>query len=54
LARHREDSVLVTLTLVGERVAVDAFQDGHMEVFRFPAREDAVGGEELVRDLIDS
>lgn len=53
LARHREDTVLVTITLVGERVEVDVFDDGHMEVSRFPGSEDVVGGEELVHELID-
>ena len=53
LARHREDTVLVTLTLVGERVEVDVFEDGHMEVSRFPGSEDIVGGAELVEKLID-
>jgi hypothetical protein len=53
LARHREGSVLVTLTLVGERVEIDVFEDGHMEVSRFPGREDVAGGVELVERLID-
>jgi len=53
LARHRDDTVLVTLTLVGERVEVDVFEDGHMEVSRFPGSEGIVGGAELVERLID-
>jgi hypothetical protein len=53
LGRHREDTVMVTLTLVGERVEVDVFEDGHMEVSRFPGSEEIVGGEELVRRLIE-
>jgi len=53
LARHREDTVLVTMTLVGERVEVDVFADGHMEVSRFPGNEDVVGDAELVQRLID-
>ncbi|HXT40250.1 MAG TPA: hypothetical protein VN887_09520 [Candidatus Angelobacter sp.] len=53
LSRNREDTVLVTLTLVGERVEVDVFEDGHMEVSRFPGSEDSVGGAELVERLID-
>lgn len=53
LARYREDTVLVTLTLVGERVEIDVFEDGHMEVSRFPGSEDIVGGAELVEKLID-
>ena len=53
LARHRDDSVLVSLTLVGERVEVDVFEDGHMEVSRFPGSEDIVGGETLIDKLIE-
>lgn len=53
IARHREDTVLVTLTLVGERVEVDVFEDGHMEVSRFPGSEAIVGGAELAERLID-
>jgi hypothetical protein len=53
LARCREDTVLVTLTLVGERVEVDVFDDGHMEVSRFRGSEAVVGGEELVSQLIE-
>jgi hypothetical protein len=53
LGRHRDDSIMVSLTLVGERVEVDVFNDGHMEVSRFPGSEDIVGGSELVERLID-
>lgn len=65
LGRHREEAVLVTLTLVGERVEVDVFEDGHMGVSRFLGAEpvvgeeatacgseDVVGDEGLVRELI--
>lgn len=54
LDRHRPDTVLVTLTLVGERVEIDVFEDGHMEVSRFKGSEDIVGGSELVWKLIES
>jgi hypothetical protein len=53
LARDRDDTITVTLTLVGERVEVDVFEDGHMEVSRFRGSEDIVGGAELVQKLID-
>ena len=53
LARNRDDTVLVTVTLVGERVEVDVFEDGHMEISRFPGREDVIGGEELLDDIIE-
>ena len=52
LGRYRPDSVLVTITLVGERVEVDVFEDGHMEVSRFVGNEDIVGDQTLVNDLI--
>jgi hypothetical protein len=44
---------MVSLTLVSERVEIDVFDDGHMEVSRFPGSEDIVGGAELVERLID-
>ena len=52
LGRHRDETILVSITLVGERVEVDVFEDGHMEVSRFPGKEDIVRGEELVNELI--
>jgi len=52
LARYRPDTVLVVLTLVGERVEVDVFDDGHMEVSRFPGSEAIVGDAELVHQII--
>jgi len=54
LGRYRRDSVLVTLTLVGERVEVDVFEDGHMEVSRFKGNEDVIGGTELMPEIISS
>jgi hypothetical protein len=30
--RARPDTVLVSLTMVGPRVEIDVFEDGHMEV----------------------
>ncbi|MBV8501400.1 MAG: hypothetical protein JO006_06765 [Paucibacter sp.] len=53
VGRHRPDTVLVTLTLVGERVEVDVFDDGHMEVARFAGNEDIVDDAELLEALIE-
>jgi hypothetical protein len=53
LARNRPDTVLVTMAIVGERIEVDVFDDGHMEVSRFKGNEDIVGGSELVYQLIE-
>jgi hypothetical protein len=52
MGRHRDDTVLVTLTLAGERVEIEVFEDGHMEVSRFRGGVDIVGGQELVDELI--
>ena len=53
LSRHRPDSILVAVTFVGERVEVDVFDDGHMEVSRFKGSEDIVGDETLILKLIE-
>lgn len=52
LGRHRADSVLVSITFVGERAEVDVFDDGHMEVSRFKGSEAVLGGEEYIMNLI--
>ena len=52
LARYREDSILVTLTLVGERVEIDVLENGVMQVSRFPGSENIVGDAELVEKII--
>lgn len=52
LGRYREETILVTMTLVGERVEVDVFDDGHMEVSRFKGSEAVLGGEQLVARII--
>lgn len=33
--RHREDSVMIAVTVVGERLEIDVFEDGHVEFSRF-------------------
>jgi hypothetical protein len=52
VSRHRPDSILVSLTLVGERVEIDVFDDWHMEVSQFRGAEDIVGGAQLVDAII--
>ncbi len=53
LARHRDDTVQIAVTLVGERVEIDVFEDGHVEVSRFIGDESIVGGRELISELIE-
>ncbi len=43
--RYRDDSVMVSLTLPGERVEIDVFEDGRIEYLRFS------GSEEVLDDL---
>ena len=45
-------TILVTLTLVGERVEIDVFDDRHMEVSRFTGNEGVVAGADLVKQII--
>jgi hypothetical protein len=52
LARHRPDTVMVTFTLVGERVEAVVFDDGHIEVSRFKGDESIEGGMALINHLI--
>ena len=52
ISRHRPDTVMITVTFINERVEIDIFDDGHMEVSRFPGSENIVGGAELIFDLI--
>lgn len=53
IGRYREDSLTVLINLVGERVEVDVFEDGHMEVSRFAGSEAVVGDEQLVYQILD-
>ena len=54
LQRLRPDTILVTITLVGERVEVDVFEGGHMEVSRFKGSESIAGDKDLVYELIEA
>lgn len=40
LDRHRDDSILITATLVGQRIEIDVFEDGDIEYARFCGNED--------------
>ena len=47
LSRRRHDAISVDVTLVGERMEIDAFEDGHTEVSRSFGDEEIVGEVEL-------
>jgi hypothetical protein len=52
LARDRPDTVRVNITLPRERVEVDVFEDGHMEVSRFVGSENVVGDAALIEGIV--
>ncbi|OXJ15497.1 hypothetical protein CFB39_28610 [Burkholderia sp. AU6039] len=54
LSRHRPDTILVSVTVVGQRIEIDVFDDGHMEVSRFVGNEDVEGGVELIDAILAS
>ncbi len=54
LARNRPECVLVAVTVVGQRIEIDVFRDGHMEISRFVGHEDVEGGAELIDAIIES
>lgn len=40
LDRHRDDSIMITATVVGQRIEIDVFEDGHVEYSLFRGNED--------------
>ena len=52
LSRHRPETVQVLITIVGQRIEIDVFADGHMDVSRFVGNEDIEGGAELIDSII--
>jgi hypothetical protein len=52
LSRQRDDAVMITVTLVGERLEIDVFEDGHIEYSRFTGDESVLDDLELLDQLI--
>ena len=52
LLRHRDDSIMITATLVGERIEIDVFEDGHVEYSRFRGTEDVEDDIPLLEALL--
>lgn len=47
IGRYRPNTIDITATVVGERVEISIFEDGHVEVSRFVGNEDVLGEEVL-------
>jgi hypothetical protein len=41
IERLRPDSIMITVTLVGSRLEIDVFEDGHIEYSHFQGSESA-------------
>ena len=51
LASHRDDALMVLITVPGERWEVEFFSDGLVEVERFVS-DGQICGEEVLKDLL--
>jgi hypothetical protein len=54
IERTRSDSIQLTVTLVGERLEIDIFEDDHLEIARFRGDESVEGGKELLLNILAS
>jgi hypothetical protein len=52
IERTRPDSIRLSVTMVGERVEIDVFEDNHVEISRFFGDEKVVGGMELLANML--
>jgi hypothetical protein len=51
LNRYRDDTIDVHATLVGERIELSIFEDGHVEMSRFFGNEDVLEGD-LIYEIV--
>ncbi|MEB3047214.1 hypothetical protein [Rhizobium mulingense] len=51
LNRYREDTIDVHATLIGERIELSIFEDGHVEMSRFVGNEDVLEGD-LIYEVV--
>lgn len=54
IERTGPDSVMLSVTLVGERIEIDIFEDDHLEISRFRGDESIEGGKELLPEILRS
>ncbi|MBN3734081.1 MULTISPECIES: hypothetical protein [Burkholderia] len=53
LGRHRPDTILVSITVPGERIEIDVFDDGHMEMSRFSGDESVIDDPQIILKAIE-
>ena len=54
IERTRSDSLRLSVTMVGQRVEIDIFEDNHLEISRFFGDEKVEVGSELLEQLLRS
>ena len=52
IERTRPDTIRLSATFVGERMEIDIFEDGHLEISRFRGDKSIEGGEELLARVL--
>jgi hypothetical protein len=52
IERTRPDSIRLSVTMVGERVEIDVFEDNHLEISCFFGDEKVEGGMKLLVDML--
>jgi hypothetical protein len=53
LWRNRPDAITIFVTFPEERVEIDVFEDGHLELSRFRGDESIEGGKDLFLKILD-
>ena len=52
IERTRADSIRLSVTMVGERIEIDIFEDNHLEISRFFGDEKVEGGMDLLVSML--
>ena len=52
IERTRPDSIRLSVTMVGERVEIDVFEDNHLEISCFFGDEKVEGGMDLLVSML--
>jgi hypothetical protein len=52
IERTRPDTIRLSVTVVGERIEIDIFEDDHLEISRFRGDESIEGGAELLATIL--
>jgi hypothetical protein len=52
IERTRPDSIRLSVTMVGERLEIEIFEDDHLEISRFRGDESIEGGKGLLLGLL--